>query len=455
MDRGDNTQLIREHFRCPREIPSFTVAADLSPASGFFRLDGNTICFGQCSSVAPSTSVAETQTIASDDVKVSAASFELPFNAVQVVDNLRREKYTANPVGKKRRLGANPFIRNIYYLGRPFMPTMVRKHLQQMYFQGWDKVSFPRWPVDCTVENIFEHLLILAMRSQGVRKIPFIWFWPDGARSCAIMTHDVESLSGLNFCEKLMDFDDSFGIKSSFQIVPEKRYKASKHLLDEIRRRGFEINVHDLNHDGHLFSDHTEFLHRAERIKHYERQYDAKGFRSAILYRNVDWYDALDFSYDMSVPNVAHLDPQRGGCCTVFPFFIGNMIELPVTTTQDYSLFHILGDYSIRLWKEQTAMIQEKNGLMSFIIHPDYVIAERAQKVYRDLLSYLSELRSKSETWIALPGETAAWWRLRSKMELAQVDGSWRIVGAGSERACLAFAALENDRIVYEIDQRK
>jgi hypothetical protein len=28
----------------------------------------------------------------------------------------------------------------------------------------------------------------------------------------------------------------------------------------------------------------------------------------------------LCFAYDMSIPNVAHLDPQRGGCCTIMPF---------------------------------------------------------------------------------------------------------------------------------------
>ena len=53
----------------------------------------------------------------------------------------------------------------------------------------------------------------------------------------------------------------------------------------------------------------------------------------------------------MSVPNVAHLEPQRGGCCTVMPYFVGDVLELPLTTIQDYSLFHILGDYSTTLWK--------------------------------------------------------------------------------------------------------
>jgi hypothetical protein len=454
MDRRDGKQLIREHFGCPGEIPSLSVAPGLSRDPGFFRLNADTICFGQCSSVVPASSVGEARQVASEDVKLGSVSIQLPFDPVQVIDNLRREKYNSASVASKRSPGTNPFVRNIYYLGRPFIPTMVRKRLQQAYFRGWKKVAFPNWPVDTTVEKIFEQLLILVMKSQGVSKIPFVWFWPEGARSCTIMTHDVETSGGLNYCEKLMDLNDFFGIKASFQIVPEKRYTVSGRLLDEIRNRGFEINVHDLNHDGRLFSDHAEFQHRAKRIKQYKLQFGAKGFRSAVLYRNVDWLDSLDFSYDMSFPNVAHLDPQNGGCCTVLPFFIGDTVELPVTTTQDYSLFNVLGDYSTRLWREQISMIRAKHGLMSFIIHPDYIIRKKARNVYAELLQHLSELRAKGETWIALPREVAAWWRMRSQMEVVGEAGRWRIEGEGSERADLAFAVLENDSIVYEVDRR-
>ncbi len=90
------------------------------------------------------------------------------------------------------------------------------------------------------------------------------------------------------------------------------------------------------------------------------------------MYREQEWFDAFDFSYDMSVPNVAHLEPQRGGCCTVMPYFIGTILELPLTTTQDYSLFHILGDYSIASWKRQLARSwRQRPG--QFIAHPDYL----------------------------------------------------------------------------------
>jgi hypothetical protein len=303
--------------------------------------------------------------------------------------------------------------------------------------------------VDRTVDNVLEHLLLLSLRASHQQEIPFIWFWPNGASSCAIMTHDVETTAGRDFCSTLMDINDEFGVKASFQVVPEVRYDVPESYLEEIRSRGFEVNVQDLNHDGHLFRTKSEFLARAVKINAYRDQFKAEGFRSAILYRRQEWYDALNFSYDMSVPNVAHLDPQRGGCCTVMPYFVGNMVELPVTTTQDYSLFHILEEHSIELWKQQIELIMAKNGLINFIIHPDYIIDREERTTYEKLLRYLQDLKKERNVWVPLPRDAAFWWKQRSKMRLIEVDGSWRIEGDGSERARIAYASEKDGKIVY------
>ena len=112
--------------------------------------------------------------------------------------------------------------------------------------------------------------------------------------------------------------------------------------------------------DRRLFRTHGEisvgldFLGRAQRINKYAEEWGAVGFRSPVMYRNLDWFQAFNFSYDMSVPNVGHLDPQSGGCCTVMPYFVGNILELPLTTVQDYPLYHILRQRSIDLWKTDT-----------------------------------------------------------------------------------------------------
>jgi hypothetical protein len=132
------------------------------------------------------------------------------------------------------------------------------------------------------------------------------------------------------------------------------------------------------------------------------------------------------------------------------PFFIGNMLELPVTTVQDYTLFHVLNERSIELWRAQIDVVLKKNGLLSFIVHPDYVSRPDTLSVYKHLLQHLQGLRDKTSIWCALPSEINAWWRARSKMSVVKAGASWRIVGEGSERAVLAYAKNVDGKIVYE-----
>lgn len=371
--------------------------------------------------------------------------------SAEEVDNLRLERYSKKSPSRTGALLASEAARWLYYRIRPALSDSLRQTLQRISLRDWNRLSFPRWPVDTSVEDIFERDLLAAMKSARLESIPFIWFWPDGASCAAVMTHDVEATAGLALVPDLMDIDDEFGIKASYQLVPEERYEVSNDLLELIRKRQCEVNVHGLNHDGNLFRNRKTFVEQSKRINQYVEEFGAQGFRSGCMYRNVDWFGNLKISYDMSVPNVAHLEPQRGGCCTVFPYFIDQVLEIPLTTIQDYSLFNILGDYSIDLWKRQIEIIAGKHGLMSFIVHPDYIFAEKSLPVYKTLLAYLSRLRSERNIWIARPGDVDQWWRERDAMKLSLEDGVWRIEGRGRERARIGFASIKDNRIVYKV----
>ena len=438
-----------DYYRCPEEFANCFLDGEQSRHSGYFRFGPDAICYGSLSKGAVHPSPDGELHDALKDAVAKRGGVGLSFDPDQVVNNLRFERYRGSLA--RRSLLSGRLANKLYYLARPILGVPVRRHLQKLRLADWRSIPFPRWPVDRTVEQVHETMLRLCLQGHDGRRVPFIWFWPKGFPSCAVVTHDVEAVKGRDFCPALMDVDENFGIKSSFQLIPEERYALSPSFVKTIRSRGFEVNVHDLNHDGRLFASEAKFFDRVLRINHYGNALGAQGFRSGALYRNLSWYGALEFSYDMSVPNTAHLDPQRGGCCTVMPYFIGKILELPVTTTQDYSLFHILKQYSIDHWKRQISQIMEKHGLASFIVHPDYVLESRTRDTYKSLLTYLVDLRSKGKIWVALPREVNQWWRARRQMKLARQGNNWVIEGPDKDKARVAYAFLDGGRLVYEL----
>ncbi|MGA3300852.1 MAG: hypothetical protein ABSD87_12235 [Candidatus Acidiferrales bacterium] len=445
------SSILSDYYRVPDEGLARVCAPPLSGEDGFFLFGPDVICYGKSATgVSPEIENAG-RFDASRNANLKNSEVHLPFNPVQVVENLLRERYVKQRPAKNGRMVDLPIVRSTYYAVRELLPVSIRKHLQKFYLGDWSRLLFPRWPVDFTVDTLHERILRLSMQANGIQRMPFIWFWPNGAPNALIVTHDVETAAGRDFTRELIDLDEAHGIRASFQVIPEKRYEVPDEYVALIRSRGFEFNIHDLNHDGQLYQERQLFLQRSKKINSYVKKFATNGFRAGVMYRNLDWYDAYEMSYDMSMPNVAHLEPQRGGCCTVFPYFVGKILEIPLTTCQDYSLFQILNDYSIDLWKQQLALLRKRNGLMSFIAHPDYLIDAGARKVYESLLQYLQQMVQREKIWMALPGEVDQWWRARSQMHLVQADGRWTVEGPQSDQAKVAFAVLDGDNLRYEV----
>ncbi len=447
------SQTLFDYYRLSSDsLPSAITDRRTFPSKvGFFQFGKGNICYGQCQTGVAADVESSSEFDVLKHFHRDGTTNQLPFAFAEVVENLRRERYRQKRLRGRNLLLESKAARTFYYLIRDNLPISIRRWLQRVYFHDWKKVPFPSWPVDFTVDTLHQAYLRLLMEATGTKRIPFIWFWPQGAPNCLIVTHDVETSAGRDFTSRLMDLDDSYGFKASFQVIPEERYEVPNEYVNEIRSRRFEFNVHDLNHDGRLYLEKREFLRRAARINAFIHRYGSRGFRAGSMYRNQDWYDAFDFSYDMSVSNVAHLDPMRGGCCTVMPYFVGKIVELPVTTTQDYTLFHIFNDFSIDLWRQQLTLIRGRNGLMSILAHPDYLIESRARHCYLSLLDYVRTMVDREKIWAALPREVDSWWRARSEMKLMRKDNGWEITGPEKERARLAYATLDGSRLIYEL----
>lgn len=245
--------------------------------------------------------------------------------------------------------------------------------------------------------------------------------WPDGKRFAFVLRHDVESSLGLSRVHDLVRMESGFGFRSAFFLVP-KAYKVSRCLLKDIEESGNEIGVHGWNHDGKLYSSRSVFIRRAERINNLMNQWSAVGFASPSAHHNFQWLHWLNIEYDSSSFDTDPFEPQPDNVGSIYPFIIhsssGAYIELPYTLPQDFTIFVILREKNITIWKEKLDWIAEKGGMALVNSHPDYMSFNRASrglfeyraKLYSDFLEYVTS-RYKGYYWHALPRDVAAFWR--------------------------------------------
>ena len=266
----------------------------------------------------------------------------LPPNLTEVLANLRQERYVQQSDGYFERIVSSEDCAGSVLLPPPGgCLVAVRKHLQKGESERLATHPIPTMAGGRHGGNADAASIGAATTEPWYHEAPVHLVLgltaPEAAQSSRTT---MEDNAGRNFCGQLMDIDDSYGIKSSFQIVPEKRCtKCRRPSARLFATEDLKSTSTTSTTTAGCFTAGCGSLERVEQINEYGRRFQSQGFRSAVMYRQLAWAAALRFSYDMSVPNVAHLEPQRGGCCTVMPYFVGDLLELPLTTIQDYSLF--------------------------------------------------------------------------------------------------------------------
>jgi hypothetical protein len=145
----------------------------------------------------------------------------------------------------------------------------------------------------------------------------------------------------------------------------------------------------------------------------------------------------LGFDYDSSYPDTDPFEPQHGGCCSLLPFFIDDLVELPITLPQDHTIFVILQDESEQRWIEKTEVVRERGGMALLNVHPDYVLTDERIGAYR---RYLERYATDPDVWHAIPRAVSSWWRRRAATEAVRRDGAWTPSGDAAEEATIAFA---------------
>jgi hypothetical protein len=333
-----------------------------------------------------------------------------------------------------------------YYGVKPLLPRRLQIAMRRLYAKRQMRTEFPRWPIEPLLVERRRAELAAEVERRGGEPLPTIANWPDGKRFAAILTHDVEGPAGVANVRRIVELERRHGFVSSWNFVAEW-YPLEDGLLDYVRDAGCEVGLHAIKHDCKLFEGRANFEAELPAIHRYLAAWDAAGFRSPATHRNAEWMPELGALYDSSFPDTDPFEPQPGGCCSILPFFLGEMVELPITLVQDHTLWEILRQDTIEHWTGKSDWIAANGGLINLITHPDYLDTPARLRMYEEFLEYLAARRGG---WHALPRDVAAWWRTRAALRCVEDgEGAW-IEGEGAERARIAWVGPGGERLVSE-----
>jgi peptidoglycan/xylan/chitin deacetylase (PgdA/CDA1 family) len=329
--------------------------------------------------------------------------------------------------------GLPPAALALFYRVKRLIPRSVQIGLRRRLIKRQGAPVFPAWPFEVAGSQLVQIAFADALLDRGVDAVRFPWFWPDGAAAAVTLTHDVESADGLERAAVVAEWEERYGLRSSFNIVSDW-YPIDTDRLDHLRSRGHEIGSHAIRHDRSLFSSREEFERQLPLLREAAERFGAVGFRSPATHRVIGWLGELPFSYDCTMPHSDPYEPVPGGTGTAWPFFHGPVVELPYTAPQDHTLFNLLGHRDATLWHEQLNRIVACNGLFQLLTHPDadYLGRERIGHAYREVIG---EVAGREDLWVALPREVADWWRRRAQGLTARDNGVARWTGTEIELA--------------------
>jgi hypothetical protein len=303
-------------------------------------------------------------------------------------------------------MSSTDFRNQIFYTLKPLIPRPMQLFIRRQLAQHTRLKNGYLWPIDPTSA-----------------KPPEGWpGWPDGKQFALVLSHDVDTLKGYDNVLKLADIEEGMGFRSQFNFVPERYGEVSLDLLGELKQRGFGIGVHGLKHDGKLFSSKKIFDERAPRINAYLEKWGTRGFTTPSMIRNHEWMHELDIDYCVSTFDTDPFEPEPEGVGTIFPFWVQSktsnrgFLELPYTLVQDFTLFVLLGEKTISLWKDKLGWIAPNGGMALLNTHSDYMnfdgkkllSEEYPVEFYSELLQYIKSAYA-GKYFHAIPSEIAAY----------------------------------------------
>ena len=299
-------------------------------------------------------------------------------------------------------------VRISYYL-KPSIPVGLRLSVGRWRARQIRRSSSDSWPI---------------LDSAGVT--PDGWpGWPDKKLFALVLTHDVGTQIGVDRVKQLAEIEMKLGFRSCFNFIPEGSCQIPEALRQWLMDRGFEIGVHDNQHDRKLCYLRAHFSASAKRINLFLKKWNSVGFRSGCKLRNPGWIHELDILYDGSTSDTDPFEPYPAGADTIFPFWVpgcdgGGHVELPHTLARDSTLFVMLREQSDEIWRRKLRWIASRGGMAMVNVHPDFTVFgdtplnqwEFPVTRYESFLVWVSQTYD-GQYWPALPKDVAAFYRDR------------------------------------------
>ncbi|MGH7913942.1 MAG: hypothetical protein ACREPW_04745 [Candidatus Binataceae bacterium] len=324
-----------------------------------------------------------------------------------------------------------PSAMRAYYRVKGLIPQSLRHRLNSVAIHTRTQLEFPRWPCESALIEFWRDWLKHGMELQGAKDGWHIGFWPDSAKCCIVLTHDVESPKGFDRIERIADLEEQHGFRSAWNL-PLAQYPIDWQRVARLRARGFEFGAHGLSHDGRLFRSRRDFAELGPIVERLAAEHDLRGFRAPSTLRDPQAIATMSFDFDSSFADTDPYEPQPGGTCSLFPFHLSRLIELPYTLPQDHTLIHLLRRSPLPVWTMKAKWIASLGGMILTLIHPDYCGDGAYLQAYVELLKRFGEIDA---AWRALPSEVAEWWRQRTQLRLQLENDQPSITGLGAARA--------------------
>ncbi len=312
-----------------------------------------------------------------------------------------------------------PLLSKIPIFHPHMIPPRMRSYISGLIAKSKKSVStFPRFPYDFSVDHLRK---IVKEKYCSASKIEP--FWPNNKRFAIIITHDVDTdyiFKNADILKSFISIEEKYGFRSAWYIVTNK-YPLNHSTLKMLIKRGHEIGFHGDTHDYRLpFLKKEKIKERLDKCKPFLDKYNVKGGRSPLFLRNPTFFSVLEeyISYDTSCHDstLGALSGMNEGCCSCFPFFISNLLEIPTTLPESYFLkkLGVQKEEIPKIQEDRLEAIRELGGVAHYLVHPEPQISANKEHL-ADYERFLEKCSKYKDAWVTLPSELNAWWRKRDE----------------------------------------